>query len=101
MYRYITLKVPLVVNLFFHSRSIIFPTLQQIIQGAGHHVYADKREKFNELVLKAAANGDENDVIRFSGKPIESETAKSQEDKDIELEVHSERARSGSIPKSP
>jgi len=32
----------------------------QIIQGAGHHVYADKKDNFNQLVLKACEMGDSN-----------------------------------------
>ncbi len=60
----------------------------QIIQGAGHHVYADKREKFNELVLKAAGFGDSNDVTRFSNKPIvATESRKSIDEKDIQLNL--------------
>lgn len=60
----------------------------QIIQGAGHHVYADKREKFNELVLKAAGFGDSNDVTRFSKKPVEAtEGRKSIDEKEIQLNM--------------
>lgn len=37
----------------------------EIIQGAGHHVYGDIPEKFNELVKIAAEQADKNDKIRF------------------------------------
>jgi len=36
----------------------------QVIRGAGHHVYADSRDKFNDLVLKACTYTDENCYLR-------------------------------------
>ena len=32
----------------------------QIIQGAGHHVYADKKDMFNEIIQKASSLADFN-----------------------------------------
>ncbi|CAG7819035.1 unnamed protein product [Allacma fusca] len=40
----------------------------QIIQGAGHHVYADKKDNFNEIVLKACEKADEDRQFKDEGE---------------------------------
>lgn len=45
-----------------------------MIQGAGHHVYADKKEQFNQLVLKACRVSDEEEEYnKESGSNEDSE----------------------------
>ncbi|XP_021948565.1 (Lyso)-N-acylphosphatidylethanolamine lipase isoform X2 [Folsomia candida] len=41
----------------------------QIIRGAGHHVYADSKDKFNDLVLKACAHTDLGNPLNFDLSP--------------------------------
>lgn len=45
----------------------------QVIQGSGHHVYADKATNFNRLVLKICNNVDEQDNIKNTEVEQQSE----------------------------
>lgn len=92
---YVDVQVPfctLEMNNYASIRSLVLLVLcfyiLQIIQGAGHHVYADKREKFNELVLKAAALGDENNTTRYTQSSSEnSESRKTIDEHEIQVDV--------------
>ncbi|CAL8096900.1 unnamed protein product [Orchesella dallaii] len=73
----------------------------QIIQGAGHHVYADKRERFNEIVLKAAAFSDENEITRYTESQKEPERKQSVDEKEIHVAVKGPSDPQHNISKTP
>jgi len=56
----------------------------QIIQGAGHHVYADKRDNFNQLVLKACEMQDSEADNKIVSSLIKS---KLDNEKGVQLDL--------------
>ena len=57
-----------------------------IIRGAGHHVYADSKDKFNDFVSKACGQADENDLHRVD--PPKSPELKHEDGEDIDLQAN-------------
>ncbi|KAF8784526.1 1-acylglycerol-3-phosphate O-acyltransferase ABHD5-like isoform X2 [Argiope bruennichi] len=47
----------------------------KLIQGAGHHVYADKADEFNEVVSKICKKADVRRVSTYSGKSTDISSA--------------------------